>query len=125
MPQDVPPPSGSRRAARQNKRAEQRGSQAAGPKPSSRRLNLDQMHGRLLVASMGFLAIYGAVALKATFATVLMPMEPEKRQIAPQVPEIPKSDPRGEMAGDFVLPSVKRATITDRNGQTLALSLPV
>ena len=125
MPQDVPPPSGSRRAARQNKRAERRGSQAAGPKPSSRRLNLDQMHGRLLVAGMGFLAIYGAVALKATFATVLMPMEPEKRQIAPQVPEIPKSDPRGEMAGDFVLPSVKRATITDRNGQTLALSLPV
>ena len=125
MPQDAPPPSGSRRAARQNKRAEQRGSQAAGPKPSSRRLNLDQMHGRLLVAGMGFLAIYGAVALKATFATVLMPMEPEKRQIAPQVPEIPKSDPRGEMAGDFVLPSVKRATITDRNGQTLALSLPV
>ncbi|MFT9450221.1 peptidoglycan D,D-transpeptidase FtsI family protein [Gluconobacter japonicus] len=125
MPQDVPPPSGSRRAARQNKRAERRGSQAAGPKSSSRRLNLDQMHGRLLVAGMGFLAIYGAVALKATFATVLMPMEPEKRQIAPQVPEIPKSDPRGEMAGDFVLPSVKRATITDRNGQTLALSLPV
>ncbi|AFW01889.1 cell division protein FtsI [Gluconobacter oxydans] len=125
MPQDVPPPSGSRRAARQNKRAEQRGSQAAGPKLSSRRLNLDQMHGRLLVAGMGFLAIYGAVALKATFATVLMPMEPEKRQIAPQVPEIPKSDPRGEMAGDFVLPSVKRATITDRNGQALALSLPV
>jgi cell division protein FtsI (penicillin-binding protein 3) len=83
------------------------------------------MHGRLLVAGMGFLAIYGAVALKATFATVLMPMEPEKRQIAPQVPEIPKSDPRGEMAGDFVLPSVKRATITDRNGQALALSLPV
>ncbi|QEH94851.1 peptidoglycan D,D-transpeptidase FtsI family protein [Gluconobacter thailandicus] len=125
MPQDVPPPSGSRRAARQNKRAEQRGAQAAGPKLSSRRLNLDQMHGRLLVAGMGFLAIYGAVALKATFATVLMPMEPEKRQIAPQVPEIPKSDPRGEMAGDFVLPSVKRATITDRNGQALALSLPV
>ncbi|GAC88362.1 cell division transpeptidase FtsI [Gluconobacter thailandicus F149-1 = NBRC 100600] len=125
MPQDVPPSSGSHRAARQNKRAEQRGSQAAGPKLSSRRLNLDQMHGRLLVAGMGFLAIYGAVALKATFATVLMPMEPEKRQIAPQVPEIPKSDPRGEMAGDFVLPSVKRATITDRNGQALALSLPV
>nr|WP_245528446.1 penicillin-binding protein 2 [Gluconobacter morbifer] len=83
------------------------------------------MHGRLLGVGMGFLAIYGAVALKATLATVLMPMEPEKRQIAPQVPEIPKSDPRGEMAGDFVLPTVKRATITDRNGQTLALSLPV
>ncbi|MCW2266331.1 cell division protein FtsI (penicillin-binding protein 3) [Gluconobacter cerinus] len=124
MPQDVPPPSGSRRAARPGKRAERRDSQTAMRTPS-RRLNLDQMHSRLLGVGMGFLAIYGAVALKATFATVLMPMEPEKRQIAPQVPEIPKSDPRGEMAGDFVLPTVKRATITDRNGQALALSLPV
>lgn len=124
MPQDVPPPSGSRRAARPGKRAERRVSQTAVRTPS-RRLNLDQMHSRLLGVGMGFLAIYGAVALKATFATVLMPMEPEKRQIAPQVPEIPKSDPRGEMAGDFVLPTVKRATITDRNGQALALSLPV
>ena len=124
MPQDVPPPSGSRRAARPGKRAERRESQTAVRTPS-RRLNLDQMHSRLLGVGMGFLAIYGAVALKATFATVLMPMEPEKRQIAPQVPEIPKSDPRGEMAGDFVLPTVKRATITDRNGQALALSLPV
>ncbi|MFT8951870.1 MAG: penicillin-binding protein 2 [Gluconobacter sp.] len=124
MPQDVPPPSGSRRAARPGKRAERRDSQTAVRTPS-RRLNLDQMHSRLLGVGMGFLAIYGAVALKATFATVLMPMEPEKRQIAPQVPEIPKSDPRGEMAGDFVLPTVKRATITDRNGQALALSLPV
>ncbi|WP_246091504.1 peptidoglycan D,D-transpeptidase FtsI family protein [Swingsia samuiensis] len=83
------------------------------------------MHSRLLAVGMGFLAIYGAVALKATFATVLMPMEPEKRQIAPQVPDIPKSDPKGEIAGDFALPSVKRASITDRNGQVLALSLPV
>ncbi|GBR02072.1 peptidoglycan D,D-transpeptidase FtsI family protein [Gluconobacter cerinus] len=124
MPQDVPPPSGSRRAARPGKREERRDSQTAVRTPS-RRLNLDQMHSRLLGVGMGFLAIYGAVALKATFATVLMPMEPEKRQIAPQVPEIPKSDPRGEMAGDFVLPTVKRATITDRNGQALALSLPV
>ncbi|GFE96334.1 MULTISPECIES: peptidoglycan D,D-transpeptidase FtsI family protein [unclassified Gluconobacter] len=124
MPQDVPPPSGSRRAARPGKRAERRDTQTAVRTPS-RRLNLDQMHSRLLGVGMGFLAIYGAVALKATFATVLMPMEPEKRQIAPQVPEIPKSDPRGEMAGDFVLPTVKRATITDRNGQALALSLPV
>ncbi|WP_408873152.1 peptidoglycan D,D-transpeptidase FtsI family protein [Gluconobacter roseus] len=123
MPQDVPPSSGSQRperpdvpSGRPRKTAQPRG---------LRRLNLDQMHGRLLGVGMGFLAIYGAVALKATVATVLMPMEPEKRQIAPQVPEIPKSDPRGEMAGDFVLPTVKRATITDRTGQALALSLPV
>ncbi|MBF0888259.1 MULTISPECIES: peptidoglycan D,D-transpeptidase FtsI family protein [Gluconobacter] len=123
MPQDVPPSSGSQRPARQDVPSGRRRKGAASRRGI--RLNLDQMHGRLLGVGMGFLAIYGAVALKATVATVLMPMEPEKRQIAPQVPEIPKSDPRGEMSGDFVLPTVKRATITDRTGQALALSLPV
>ncbi|AHK70105.1 cell division protein FtsI [Gluconobacter oxydans] len=123
MPQDVPPSSGSQRPERPDVPS---GRFRRGGTPRGfRRLNLDQMHGRLLGVGMGFLAIYGAVALKATVATVLMPMEPEKRQIAPQVPEIPKSDPRGEMSGDFVLPTVKRATITDRTGQVLALSLPV
>ncbi|GEM18363.1 peptidoglycan D,D-transpeptidase FtsI family protein [Gluconobacter oxydans] len=123
MPQDVPPSSGSQRPERPDVPS---GRFRRGGTPRGfRRLNLDQMHGRLLGVGMGFLAIYGAVALKATVATVLMPMEPEKRQIAPQVPEIPKSDPRGEMSGDFVLPTVKRATITDRTGQALALSLPV
>ncbi|MQR97661.1 peptidoglycan D,D-transpeptidase FtsI family protein [Gluconobacter aidae] len=123
MPQDVPPSSGSQRPERPDVPS---GRFRRGGTPRGfRRLNLDQMHGRLLGVGMGFLAIYGAVALKATVATVLMPMEPEKRQIAPQVPEIPKSDPRGEMSGDFVLPTVKRATITDRMGQALALSLPV
>ena len=123
MPQDVPPSSGSQRPARQDVPSGRPRKGAASRRGS--RLNVDQMHGRLLGVGMGFLAIYGAVALKATVATVLMPMEPEKRQIAPQVPEIPKSDPRGEMSGDFVLPTVKRATITDRTGQALALSLPV
>ncbi|MBS1096040.1 penicillin-binding protein 2 [Gluconobacter sphaericus] len=123
MPQDVPPSSGSQRPERPDVPSG-RFRQDRTPR-GFRRLNLDQMHGRLLGVGMGFLAIYGAVALKATVATVLMPMEPEKRQIAPQVPEIPKSDPRGEMSGDFVLPTVKRATITDRTGQALALSLPV
>ena len=123
MPQDVPPSSGSQRPERPDVPSGR--SRKSAPPRGFRRLNLDQMHGRLLGVGMGFLAIYGAVALKATVATVLMPMEPEKRQIAPQVPEIPKSDPRGEMSGDFVLPTVKRATITDRTGQALALSLPV
>ncbi|MFT9222399.1 peptidoglycan D,D-transpeptidase FtsI family protein [Gluconobacter oxydans] len=123
MPQDVPPSSGSQRPERPDVPSGR--FRRNGTPRGFRRLNLDQMHGRLLGVGMGFLAIYGAVALKATVATVLMPMEPEKRQIAPQVPEIPKSDPRGEMSGDFVLPTVKRATITDRTGQALALSLPV
>ncbi|MBS1063072.1 penicillin-binding protein 2 [Gluconobacter wancherniae] len=124
MPSDALPPSDRPQAP---KSGQQKGARTSAlPKSAKRqRVTLDQMHARLLGVGMGFLVIYGAVALKATFATVLMPMAPEKRQIASQVPEIPKSDPHGAISGDFVLPSVKRATITDRNGQALAISLPV
>ncbi|WP_246495189.1 peptidoglycan D,D-transpeptidase FtsI family protein [Ameyamaea chiangmaiensis] len=83
------------------------------------------MHKRLLFVAGGFGILFGAVGLKLAAATVWMPMAPEKRQIAPQVPDIPKSDPRGLMAGDFTLPQVHRASIVDRNGQALAISLPV
>lgn len=69
--------------------------------------------------------LFGLVAGKLSLATVFQPMAPEKRQIASQVPEIPKSDPKGQISGDFSLPDVHRASIIDRNGQTLALSLPV
>jgi cell division protein FtsI (penicillin-binding protein 3) len=93
--------------------------------PKGQRASLDQMHARLLGVGAGFIALFSAIALKLSFATVWMPMEPEKRQIAPQVPTIPKSDPKGEASNDLVLPQVHRATITDRNGQALAISLPV
>lgn len=83
------------------------------------------MHTRLIGVGLGFLVLFGLVAGKLSLATVFMPMAPEKRQIASQVPEIPKSDPKGQIAGDFSLPDVHRASIVDRNGQTLALSLPV
>lgn len=83
------------------------------------------MHTRLIGVGLGFLLLFGLVAGKLSLATVFMPMAPEKRQIASQVPEIPKSDPKGQIAGDFSLPDVHRASIVDRNGQTLALSLPV
>ncbi|ACI52906.1 Peptidoglycan glycosyltransferase [Gluconacetobacter diazotrophicus PA1 5] len=85
----------------------------------------ERTQSRLLGVSVGFCALFGAVALKLAAATVIMPMEPERRQVAPQVPTIPKSDPKGMMAGDFALPQVHRASITDRNGQVLAISLPV
>ncbi|WP_373320247.1 peptidoglycan D,D-transpeptidase FtsI family protein [Gluconacetobacter sacchari] len=85
----------------------------------------DRMQSRLLVMSVGFFGLFGAVALKLAVATVIMPMAPEQRQIAPQVPPIPHSDPKGMLAGDFALPQVHRASVTDRNGQVLAISLPV
>lgn len=84
----------------------------------------ERTQSRLLGVSALFCGLFGAVALKLAFATVIMPMAPERRQIAPQVPDIPKSDPKG-MEADFALPQVHRASITDRNGQVLAISLPV
>ncbi|GAN59938.1 peptidoglycan D,D-transpeptidase FtsI family protein [Acetobacter cibinongensis] len=89
------------------------------------RAHRDTMHVRLLAVAAGFCALFGVVAVKLSVATVFNPMEPEKRQIAPQVPQIPKIDPKASLAGDFSLPQVHRASIVDRNGQTLALSLPV
>ncbi|WP_242011859.1 peptidoglycan D,D-transpeptidase FtsI family protein [Acetobacter oeni] len=89
------------------------------------RAHLERMHVRLLAVAAGFGALFGAVALKLTFATVISPMAPEQRQIAPQVPDIPKIDPKGSLAGALNLPQVHRAMIVDRNGQALAVSLPV
>ncbi|CAI3936225.1 Cell division protein FtsI [Commensalibacter papalotli (ex Botero et al. 2024)] len=86
---------------------------------------MDKTRARLLIAACGFCALYGAVAFKLSLATILMPLAPQKNQIAPQVPAIPKSDPKGVMSGDFSLPQIKRASIIDRNGQILAISLPV
>ncbi|MBB2169474.1 penicillin-binding protein 2 [Gluconacetobacter aggeris] len=85
----------------------------------------ERTQSRLLAMSAGFFGLFGAVALKLATATVIMPMAPEQRQIAPQVPPIPRSDPKGMLAGDFALPQVHRASVTDRNGQVLAISLPV
>ncbi|MXV44665.1 penicillin-binding protein 2 [Saccharibacter sp. 17.LH.SD] len=86
---------------------------------------LERSHQRLVYVGMGFLFIYGAVAFKALFATVLAPMAPLPGQIASQLPEIPKPDPHALIGSGFELPNIKRATITDRNGQPLALSLPI
>ncbi|QHI95743.1 penicillin-binding protein 2 [Aristophania vespae] len=86
---------------------------------------LERSQGRLVYVGLGFLILYGAVSFKAIVATVLAPMAPLPNQIATTLPEIPTPDPQGLMGSGFLLPNVKRATITDRNGQPLALSLPV
>lgn len=85
----------------------------------------ERSHARLITVGMWFLLLYGAVSFKALLATILTPMAPLPSQMMPQVPEIPTPDPKALMSGGFVLPNVRRATIVDRNGQPLALSLPV
>ncbi len=93
----------------------------------ARRAALETMRVRLLAAAAGFACLFGAVSVKLALATVLLPMAPAKRQIAPQVPQIPviRADPHGLYADDAGLPQVRRATVTDRNGQILAISLPM
>ncbi|PYD47824.1 peptidoglycan D,D-transpeptidase FtsI family protein [Novacetimonas pomaceti] len=102
---------------------------ADGPRPAGGSLRVrmarDKMHARLLVVAGVFCVLFGAVSVKLSVATIIMPLAPQQHQIAPQVPPIPKSDPKGMVANDIVLPQVHRASIVDRNGQALAISLPV
>jgi len=76
----------------------------------ARRAQLEKSRARLVIAASGFALLFGAVGLKLTFATMLDPVQPRPR---PQL-----TVPRAEGSG-------MRASITDRNGEILAVSLPV
>ncbi len=92
---------------------------------------LERSRGRLVVVAGGFAALFAAVVVKLTLATVILPVAP-KQVAAVRHPEPP---PPTDVAGlsrvsapispqDFGL-KAPRATITDRNGEPLALSLPI
>lgn len=78
-----------------------------------RRAMLERTRGRLVLAAGGFAVLFGAVALKLAMATVLDPVEP-RRAAAWSRPPAPAAEA-----------PVTRATITDRNGEILAVSLPL
>lgn len=78
-----------------------------------RRAILDRTRGRLMIAAFGFAGLFGAVALKLAFATVIAPAEP-RRAAALSRPPAPAAEA-----------PVARATVTDRNGEILAVSLPL
>jgi len=78
-----------------------------------RRAMLDRSRGRLLLAAGGFMLLFGAVAIKLALATVLNPTE-ARRAIALSRPPAPPAEA-----------PVSRATVTDRNGEILAVSLPL
>ncbi|MBE1723537.1 penicillin-binding protein 2 [Parasaccharibacter sp. TMW2.1882] len=86
---------------------------------------LEKSRNRLVYLGMGFLFLYGGVAIKALFATILAPMAPLPNQVGSTIPDIPHPDPKAMAGNGFVLPNIRRASIVDRNGQPLALSLPV
>ncbi|MCX7383121.1 MAG: hypothetical protein NT133_17305, partial [Alphaproteobacteria bacterium] len=83
---------------------------------------------RLRVAGWVFLALFGLVAGKLALATVLDPMRPkpvaQMRRPEPPPPAAPAgAAPTAPTPADLGLRTA-RATITDRNGEILAISLP-
>jgi cell division protein FtsI (penicillin-binding protein 3) len=85
-----------------------------------RRRYLTVARKRLFWTVATFTFLFGAVAVKATIATVINPRPPSKP--APQLASIveravPRESPDVVVGG-------RRATITDRNGKVLAVSLP-
>lgn len=92
----------------------------------SERARMDRMRTRLLGVAAGFTGLFALVGGKLTLATVLMPMIVPPRDIAPLVPDVPRlAAPGGPSVGADMMPLTRRATITDRNGQILAISLPL
>ena len=86
----------------------------------ARRALIEKTHARLLFTASGFAALFGAVAVKLALATILMPLRPP-----PEKPLIVAPPPASPDAPDPAAPRLARAAIVDRNGQTLALSLPI
>lgn len=78
-----------------------------------RRAILERSRGRLVIAALGFSAIFGVVAIKLALATVLNPAD-GRRAAALSRPPAPAAEA-----------PVARATVTDRNGEILAVSLPL
>ena len=86
-----------------------------------RRRAMEKTRGRLVVAAAGFSLLFLAVIGKLTLATIIMPKAPHRaeKQVAAIVAAA--SAPKDSL--ETAVPG-QRATITDRNGQPLAISLP-
>ena len=98
------------------------------PAPDPRHGAMEKTRGRLVIASMGFLLLFGAVALKLAGATVLFPMQSKRLdRFLAQLPD--PASPEGGTAGAQPTPPRDpgphtRAMVVDRNGEILAISLP-
>jgi cell division protein FtsI (penicillin-binding protein 3) len=92
-----------------------------------RRAAIARSHRRLLVASGAFVVLFLAVAAKLTDATVLQPMLPRESLVTTNVPKLPVQQAvfAATPAAMPMLGHAHRAPITDRNGEILAISLPM
>jgi cell division protein FtsI (penicillin-binding protein 3) len=85
----------------------------------ARRRAMDKTRRRLRLTSLGFGALFVALAFKLALATVIDPRLPKRDTVSIAQVVAKLSEPvSATMATDH------RATITDRNGQPLAISLP-
>ncbi|HSU07293.1 MAG TPA: penicillin-binding protein 2 [Acetobacteraceae bacterium] len=83
----------------------------------NRRAALEITRSRLVISAAGFLVLFLAVVLKLADATVIRPVKPHR----PERPVAALLAKPKDMDADALS---KRAMITDRNGQILAISLP-
>jgi len=107
-----------------------------------RRAAMERTRGRLVLVAAGFAVLFTAVVGKLIDATIINPVKPRleaqlrKPEPAPITAHPPGATPVGgtmqptpaaaiapPSSTDFG-PRVKRASITDRNGEALAISLP-
>jgi len=96
----------------------------------ARRAVLEKTRGRLVLAGMCFVALYMAVDLRLAWVTVLSPKLPKPAEVAQAqmpgpAPVMKAAAPIAPAAAAPIdSPHARRAMITDRNGEVLALSLP-
>ncbi len=83
-----------------------------------RRAALEKSRGRLLLTAIGFMVLFGAVAIKLADATLIAPVRPKE----PVVARIEALATKPAPPLVTMLP-YHRASIEDRNGQPLAISL--
>ncbi len=94
----------------------------------ARRVTMERTRGRIVIAASIFTALFAAVSVKLALATIFIPM-PLRPSDQPHVAVAPKaSDVATTIAPAsvkaFEMPRARRAMITDRNGEVLAISLP-
>ncbi len=133
MTESVPPASGPDAPQPKGWRGEPRMQTIRVTAPDlARRALMEKMRGRLVIASIGFFLLFGAVALKLAGATVMFPIQPRHHDRLAQLPDPTVAPPPVSADGSpaFVPPPPRdtgphtRAMIVDRNGEILALSLP-
>ena len=86
-----------------------------------RRVAIERTRARLVFAAAGFALLFGALALKLADATIIEPVLPRLPEARVHPPEPP---PPGKDGPSEPMLHAQRASITDRNGAILAISLP-